>query len=120
MMVTKTREFTYRQIIDAMERNGYRKASGSWVTFKDSDREKGEVYSACAMGQALLNLGVRPKDVVAASYSIGIGLKHAVIGQNDSQHLPIKQIAQNIREQFANDLDHTVSFDGIYFKDTNG
>lgn len=46
--------------IAALEKNGYRKANGKYITFK----RDGSIYAACAVGQALLNLGVESNDIL--------------------------------------------------------
>lgn len=88
-----TRKFTSRDIIDAMERNGYRKANGTFVQFKG---DTNEVYAACAIGQALLNLGVNPEDVAEAAEHIPSVL-HDVYQLNDQDKWSLKRIVREIK-----------------------
>lgn len=87
------RTFTTKDLIDAMERNGYRKANGAFVQFKEGTHE---IWAACAVGQALLNLGVSPTSVndVATVYLHGMW---GIYDLNDNQKWPIKRIAKEAK-----------------------
>lgn len=60
------------KFIAALEKNGYRRANGSYITFS----KDGSVYSACAVGQALLNLGADPKKIASVGSYIFDFEKH--------------------------------------------
>lgn len=58
--------FTYAEFIDAVERNGFEQAFGSYFVddFSDEldldDLPEYKIGAACAIGQAAINLGVNP------------------------------------------------------------
>lgn len=64
-MMTKLNP-TDEEFIAAIEKNGYKKVQGTFITFK----KDGSVRQACAVGQALLNLGVEPKAVKHGTYKL--------------------------------------------------
>jgi len=91
---TVSRTFTTRDVIEAMERNGYRKANGAFVQFKENSQE---VYAACAIGQALLNLGVKPENVEEAAAYLPGALTSSVYDLNDQQKWELKRIVREVK-----------------------
>jgi hypothetical protein len=49
------KEFTVREIFEALKKNGFDHLRGEWV----STNSRGKAVGACAIGQAALNLGVQ-------------------------------------------------------------
>lgn len=86
--------FNTRQFIDAMEKNGYRKANGTFVQYKEGTIE---VYAACAVGQALLNLGVMPGYVLEAARKVPSAITDYVYGWNDDEKWPLKKIVKELK-----------------------
>lgn len=90
------RKFNTRQFIDAMKKNGYRKAHGSWIQFKESNPKNG-VYAACAGGQAFLNLGVNPLKVREnVWYTLPYGFTVRFTLPNDETSKSVTEIATNL------------------------
>lgn len=92
------RTFTSKDIIDAMERNGYRRANGAFVQFKGGKFEGGieDVYAACAVGQALLNLGVLPNRVPEAADYLPAQFHH-VYTLNDDEKWALRRIVKEAK-----------------------
>ena len=64
-----------KDIIDAIEKNGYKKSKGNYIQMKDGStpfaylpEDLTAVVSACAMGQAALNLGITPNELIKTLY----------------------------------------------------
>jgi hypothetical protein len=111
------KKITPEDILDAMERNGYRKANGTFIQIKKEfkgEYTEGElrdlagglmlpkspdhVYAACAMGQAGLNLGVPPARLDLNHYETDVS-SSTVFHMNDSKGLPVKTIAKKLKKR---------------------
>jgi hypothetical protein len=92
------RQLTVGDIIDAIEKNGYPQGFGHYV---QKNEYTGAVESACALGQGMLNLGIGQRRITNA---LGGDIASRIISLNDSHHLPLKEIAKRIREQYAHRL----------------
>lgn len=92
----ETRKITYKELIDAIEQNGYRRSNGHFIQFKEGTKE---VYAACAVGQGLLNLGVKPEHVdQAANFLYGLSDIYTL---NDSKKYDVKRIAKEAKQRDA-------------------
>jgi hypothetical protein len=103
---------TSEEIVRAIRKNGYRKANGAFIRIKSSAQNKysnaqlnnfasgydlpdeEDVYAACAMGQAALNLGIPPMDL-HFQYS------ERVFRLNDVSRLSLAEIADNLDERLG-------------------
>jgi hypothetical protein len=56
--IDKKRTFTIRELVEAIEKNGYKQAFASYWNRAYLDDGTIEIGSACAIGQAALNLGI--------------------------------------------------------------
>lgn len=89
------RTVTLEDFIKALELNGYPQSRGRMI--RESFMEGGYgVDSACAFGQAALNLGA---SVVSLEYAIGRGIVNRIIDENDSHGFSCEKIAKNMREK---------------------
>lgn len=95
---------TVADILDAMERNGFRQArNGEWINYN----KDGSVRSACAMGQAVINLGI---DLSSFQRALVWNddlqdLKISIIDLNDSELKSCEVIATEMRKRFSHLLD---------------
>jgi hypothetical protein len=121
-------DITVQELADAIRKNGFEQTfSGSWIVPKDGEKhhpvEFGanlfdippeDVDSACAIGQAALNLKVRPNAIASAIDNAGGSReedwyrdyveKHGslefrsttIIQMNDDQHKSCAEIADHI------------------------
>ena len=101
--IPTVKEVTVEEVLDAMEKNGYRQAYGRYFEYSDHDVDK-PVIAACAMGQAAINLGVRAESLdnflskfIVDSWS----MNSYIVEQNDVHHLSPKAIAGLIRTWLA-------------------
>ena len=114
------------QILDAMEKNGYKKVRGTFFRVKEEygyykqhthrdtslrpDKES-DLIGACAIGQAALNLHVSPNAIadlldnrtIKAEYlcqhykKYPVSVRDAVYHLNDKHGFTVAEIAQKIR-----------------------
>lgn len=95
--------FTLNDLVTALELNGYKQGFGHYVK-----RSGDKVLSACAMGQAALNIGIDYRRVSRAFseiYSPYHGsLSAYIIDLNDNRKLSIKKIGAKIREEYGDKL----------------
>lgn len=105
------RTVTVADIIDAMERNGYKQIQGAFIKYD----VKNDTYVGCAIGQAAINLGSHWDDI---SYELGrIGrdwssnrpyLRDFIVNLNDMEGMSIPRIVQEVRKLYADILENTV------------
>jgi len=97
-MPFKFTEITFRDFIEAMRKNGYQKTIGTYVRYDGW----GKVYSACAYGQAALNLGVDPAELnEAISRGFMDGRKDGfpdILSLNDNLNVSVPNIAERLQE----------------------
>lgn len=104
------REITIREYIAAIRKNGYRKANGKMFTYKATKNNEPptEIYAACAMGQAQINLGIfNPRTLGQLSYDstpAGEFLTQRVVTLNDRFKLKLPQIADILEKEFQESL----------------
>lgn len=113
---------TLNDVLDAMEKNGYKKIKGEFIEYKEeisSDypfpQLTDKVIGACAIGQAALNLNKDPYDVdgIVSGYLTNIGpgafaIWQAIMVDNDRSNKRIRTIARTARKNFKDigiDLD---------------
>lgn len=119
---------TDEEFIAAVEKNGYRKIRGRFIQLKND----GSAGRACAVGQALLNLGVKPYDIQQGLYTLKLTkhvryadkwytgtlncplpTKHSLFGFQTLDHLaihlndkhkgiPVARIGKYLREALEN------------------
>lgn len=87
-----TKDVTVADIIDAMERNGYKMARENWVVMNKAETK---VLRACALGQAAVNLGI---DWKSLALELPHTLKFFIIDLNDSKRLSCEEIAARVRK----------------------
>lgn len=105
---------TGREFVDAIEKNGLSQTYGwyfegstgtDYIQNTDSPLNiKGKITSACAVGQAAINLSIVPYTAGAILPERFNSLITRVIQLNDESHLSFEQIAQALREEYF-DLD---------------
>jgi hypothetical protein len=98
-----TKTVTVADILDAMEKNGFKQSRESWITFN----KDGSVQKACALGQAVINLEVDLSAFQAAILSWG--LRDNVIELNDHKKLSCKEIAVLMRNKWDYILDQRIT-----------
>lgn len=100
---------TVSVVANAIRKNGYKQAFGVYVE-RDSYNK---VKSACALGQAGLNLGIEGERLYRALQSIksptGNQLGTWITLLNDDDRLTLDQIADAIERDWADRLSETVS-----------
>jgi len=85
---------TGQDIVDAIRKNGYRQAhDGQWIVYDDDMR----VIKACAMGQAVLNLGL---DLDDFKFHMSPAISSFIMDQNDTRKRSCKTIAKLIEIEF--------------------
>jgi len=115
-------EFTLEQILDAMEKNNYKKAKGTYfrVGRKAVNElpEIDETFSACAIGQAAANLkqsrgdfvysvlsryNMDPKNICEhLRYKRYETLADIIVHLNDRHNMTVKSIAKRARKLVEN------------------
>lgn len=94
---------TVNGFIAAIRRNGYKQSKGSFVRY-DAD---GKVESACALGQAGLNLNKNPNELLEKfeKFLVLNRLPYInIIGLNDYKGLTCAQIADAIEDSISAEL----------------
>lgn len=111
---------TVAEFIDAIEQDGLEQAFNSYFIAEGGDKSiyvmKGsigkyeeeifieyKVGAACAVGQAAINLGLDPESLVASS-----GFLAYIFKLNDTLKMPLKEIANKARKDFADKLDYII------------
>lgn len=90
-------KFTLAQFVEAMEKNGYKRTRGQYLRFKKGSHQT-EVASACAAGQAFLNLGVDPKSLREDKIRTdNIPYLYTVFTSNDSHRRSVQDTAEYYR-----------------------
>jgi len=89
-----SRDITVREFIEAMRKNGYTQArNGEYINYEYVGDLK-VISSACAYGQAALNLGVDPAQLHVTHFQ---GFPN-IVALNDREGLSIEEIADRIAE----------------------
>ena len=100
---------TLADVLDAMERNGYTKIQSEYIEYDysmegDSNDFTQKVFGACAIGQAALNLEIRPslldRQVSKSLDSTGMKIWHRVPELNDTTNWKVSTIAKRTRDSF--------------------
>lgn len=110
-----TKEVTVADFLDAMEKNGYEQAFGSFFPDKPAGTSVTADYSgpACAIGQAMLNLGA--KQIFSIDFREGAkstafnALTAFIISANDVEKLPVPEVARKARAKFSYMLGFKIS-----------
>lgn len=112
-------EFTVRQVLQAVRKNGYKQAFGYLVRghkgrFLRENATAEEVGAACAIGQAALNLGVKPSNLQNALTSVvyranvddifSTSLGRLIISMNDGQKIAVPEIGNTLLESIPEDI----------------
>lgn len=113
-------------VVDAIEKNGYPKTKGSFYRNTNNEKvypELGEsaefIVSACAIGQAALNLHTTASELISGLRSIDlespillqINLGDAILNLNDQTDYSMAAIAEHLRENLPSEvLDTEVAF----------
>lgn len=98
---------TINQLLDAIQKNGYEQSFGRLYGDGDpvwnEETKQWEEFngSACAMGQALLNLGYNS----LTGHGKVVSVWHAIMYKNDIERKPLDIIVAEIRQEFTDDLD---------------
>lgn len=103
-----------QDIINAIRQNGYKQGIGAY--FRDSfhirldgylkEPEKHQIHEACAMGQAVINLGIDREPVVhSATFQTFYG---SVIRLNDSARYTPQMIADTLDNQLSTEFKNRV------------
>lgn len=114
---------TYRQFVAAMRKSGYPKAQRDFIIYEIRGEESNsfgsslffsehinEVGSACAIGQAALNLRVHPKDISA---HLDLDMKIRIYHLNDNEDWDISTIADKIESEFSSLMDKKIDHDFV-------
>ena len=100
-----TKTVTFREIFDAMERNGFTQAhDDTWIEYKGDGIT---IKKACAMGQAVINLGV---NIVDFQYELVKfpEIRMNIITLNDSYKKNCAMIAKTMRIAYESILDESM------------
>lgn len=108
------KKFTARDIIDSIEKNGLPQTVGA--LFRQAEylspiynfEEDTVIGSACALGQAAINLGVDYSFVDIFYNRAQEGFLGYIVNLNDNQLLDFKGIADILRVEFGDKLDTIV------------
>jgi hypothetical protein len=112
-------EFTVRQVLEAVRKNGYKQAFGYLVRgpkgrFLRTNATAEEIGAACAIGQAALNLGVKPGALQNAltrfiyrpnkNDVFDTSLGRQIIRMNDADKIPVPEIGNTLLESLTEDV----------------
>lgn len=115
-------EFTVRQVLQAVRKNGYKQAFGYLVRgpkgrFLRENATAEEVGAACAIGQAALNLGVKPASLQNALTNVifrpnindifGTSLGRQIIRMNDVDRISVPEIGNTLLESLTESVLNT-------------
>jgi hypothetical protein len=84
---------TYREFIAAIRKNGYKQGYGAFIR-----GIRGEEVSACALGQAAINLDVSPIILSSKYMSSKAFNKPNIINMNDHRKMPLSEIADEVEK----------------------
>lgn len=91
--IPKARSVTVREFIEAMRKNGYEQArNGEYINYDYVGGKAVRVSSACAYGQAALNLGCTPDDLHVSHIN---GFPN-IVALNDRDGYSIQEIADEV------------------------
>ena len=105
-------DWTLGDFFDMMEKNGYKKATnGEFINYKyDPYGEKTtEIATACAVGQAALNMGMSADDTGALAIAVETIVKHffsvvSIYVENDGTDISVPEIARKYRNRVPSEL----------------
>lgn len=101
-MTLKRRYLKVSDVLDAMEKDGYKKARGTF--FRSAKREeiswndRNQVVYACAIGQAALNLNIDP---ALLQHHLGLKLSESIIDLNDDSGRSVRSIAKYLKKELG-------------------
>lgn len=114
------KKFTLREVFAAIRKNGYKKAYGTYIR-TNNGLPAGKVISACAIGQAALNLNVSPSVLADSLHKFkatmggvfgpyDIPLESRIFSLNDSEteDLSLPEIADTVEKEYKNYLDEII------------
>lgn len=104
-LTKKRRYLKVSDVLDAMEKDGYKKATGTFFRNRkraniDWDARSNVVY-ACAIGQAALNLNIDPNTLQLA---LGPKLGPEIVSLNDESSRTVRSIARLLKKQWDQDI----------------
>ena len=103
-------ELSVEQIIEAMKKNGYEQTKGMYIRFSDDEKR---VTSACAFGQAALNLMPSNFELRAVSHLANAIHNHAILKfqefenvtyWNDDLDMTVEDIATTLEGLYKESL----------------
>lgn len=97
-------DITLADVVNAIRANGLKQVRHQYV----GTGINGVVTSACALGQAAVNLGVNYNDLYSRLNGLGGNIGGTIIRMNDSDGLSFKTIADRIEDTFKFDLDKKI------------
>ena len=104
MGAVEYKEFTFGEFIDAIEENGLPQTFGSFFRNKLQDglslNPRGIIWSACAVGQGDINLGIRPDGWLGDWDGDVQFVREQIYELNDIQRLSLPEIAQKVRDRY--------------------
>jgi hypothetical protein len=121
----KTRTYSLEEFLKAMSIDGYEQGFGYLMLDNiggpDEIKRGAHIISACAYGQALINLGVSLEAKYQEDFYDVYG---ETIAMNDRERLTPKQIARKLKARYKEDLRKTITvpmrFYGDEFKNYQG
>ncbi len=95
--------FTLDDVLNAMEKNGYKQIQYSLYEYEDVGRTNTyhpdkKLIGGCAYGQAYANLGILPDTIKSIAVDIYDG---EITDMNDVLGLSLPEIAKNVREMVS-------------------
>jgi hypothetical protein len=104
-MSRHSRTLTKTDLIEAIRKNGYPQAFGKMLQYQ-YQKSGGIELSACAMGQAAINLHIAPFILEDILRRIGMGgpqsLANFIINLNDGDRLSLEKIADLVEKEAPN------------------
>lgn len=113
---------TGKDILDAIEKNGFRHTRGEW--FGDTDGyeaiEGAPISKACVMGQAALNLGVNWEELMNATNEEFGGFAADMINLNDNRDIngryrPYRSLKVLARQKLAPYLEKEIELETVNY-----
>lgn len=115
---------TLRQIAQAIRQNGIKQArNGAYINLESQNgsftdhmgslffsREENEIASACAMGQAGINLQINPEKIHFALDERFDYLGQNIMTMNDEEEMSFEEIATYIETEYADRLNEAVIY----------
>lgn len=101
-VVALSEEISLADLLDAIEANGFEQSFGELITGEivynpDTGYDRETVKSACALGQAMVNLGLYQ---ISAESEDLVNVIKAIMYKNDKEHKSLKLIADEVREEY--------------------